>query len=357
MKKYIFLILFCFSQNIFAINLGDLVGGIGGGIAGGAINSALESLDKQFNGLLNKSLTFANACLGENYKLGVKADDICAIAGKLDNLKTNVCGQNVGLSGIKALCQAKQREFNNYISNSVVNLTEWAMLRENNNSQSPTLPNGINLNEFNKNWDINNILKNSNVVSDYLKDGKMNELNLIINYAKSYNAKSNPKDIKIENIKAPANLNEYKNGIVEYVNAQKAIFNNARPSASATLAKKKLSENENADLSQLANDIKIDYDNAKIAEIGNELALNDYKKIAIPTQEYINLLRPDLKANAIAQIQKQQAFESQTIIKIEEKWNKKYNLAKLLIDKETILAQKFDEKTAKNEIDRIANGS
>lgn len=58
-------------------------------------------------------------------------------------------------------------------------------------------------------------------------------------------------------------------------------------------------------MKKLSNQLKSDYNNAKIAEIGNALATSDYKKIVIPTQDYVKLLRKDLQAGAIAQIRRQ----------------------------------------------------
>lgn len=87
------------------------------------------------------------------------------------------------------------------------------------------------------------------------------------------------------------------------------------------------------------------------------MATSDYKKIAIPTQDYVKLLRKDLQPGAIAQIRRQQAQEVALISQIEEKWERKYNLAKLLIDKEVILSQTFDEKKAREEANRIVNSN
>lgn len=87
------------------------------------------------------------------------------------------------------------------------------------------------------------------------------------------------------------------------------------------------------------------------------MATSDYKKIAIPTQDYVKLLRKDLQPGAIAQIRRQRAQEVALISQIEEKWERKYNLAKLLIDKEVILSQTFDEKKAREEANRIVNSN
>ncbi|GAD17831.1 hypothetical protein [Helicobacter fennelliae] len=347
-----------FCGNVNAVNINS--------IAGGALNSALSSLDSKFDNLFSNSVNFANACFNTDFKLGVDTTDICALASKLDGVKVNACSvfggnYNVGLSGFRRLCNTQQKEFNDYASKGAVNFAEWAMLQEDKTSTNFTakLPNGMDLNTFNRTWDIDNILKDNsatNIVGNYLKDGKMKELSLLMDYSKSYGSKTNPSEIKVEDIKAPQDLNAYRQSIDESVKNHRAILKSANPTQSATLARTKLSKNSTADMRELTNQLKSEYDNAKIAEIGNTLAINDYKKLAIPTQEYVNSLRSDLKISAIAQIRKQQATEVALITQIEEKWEKKYNLAKLLIDKESILAQKFDEVSAKKEIEKIANG-
>lgn len=359
MKKQTLMIVlsvFLLSSNVNAVSINDVLGSVA--------NSALSSLDSRFNNLFKKSINFANVCFNTDFTLGIDTNDICALASKLDGIRANVCqvfggNYNVGISGFQRLCNAKQREFNDYVSKSVVNFAEWAMLQDKEVTTNFTakLPNGIDLNTFNKTWDINNILKNDSVVSSYLKQGSHKEVSLLMDYSKSYNSKTNPKNIKIEDVKAPPDLNTYKRNIDESVKNHRAIMQNASPTQSATLARSKLSNDSSADISELSNQLKSDYDNAKIAEIGNTLAVSDYKKIAIPTQEYIELLRPDLQLSAIAQIRKQQAQEIAIITQIEEKWDRKYNLAKLLIDKEVILAQTFDEDSAKQEVERIANGN
>ena len=173
----------------------------------------------------------------------------------------------------------------------------------------------------------------------------------------SYGAKTDIKSINMEDIKAPSSMNDYRKGIDDGIKNYRTIIKNANPSQSASLARAKLSKNNKEDMKKLSNQLKSDYNNAKIAEIGNALATSDYKKIAIPTQDYVKLLRKDLQPGAIAQIRRQQAQEVALISQIEEKWERKYNLAKLLIDKEVILSQTFDEKKAREEVNRIVNSN
>ncbi len=137
----------------------------------------------------------------------------------------------------------------------------------------------------------------------------------------------------------------------------KALIRTASPSSTSASARSLFSSDSSASTTTLLQNTKAEYDQAKIAELGRLLAISDYKKIAIPTQEYVELLRPDVRLQAIAQIQKQQAYEVAVAAQVEEKWNRKYTIAQLLIDKEQILAQEFDEDSAQSEVDSIAEGS
>ena len=347
-------------------SIDDAIGNVLGGLAGGAVGSVLGKLDQNFSNIFSKSLNFINACYGTNFKLPNSYTDACALAGELDSLKTNVCSAiggsgNVekGITGFQRLCNAKQRQFNDYVGKQAVNFAEWAVLQDNEKTTDfiAKFSSGISVATFDSNWDVNNLLKGDGIASKLLKDGKMKDLELLMDYTKSYGATTDPNKIKIEDIQAPNSMNDYRKGIDESIKNNREIYRTANPSQSAALARAKLNNNENADIKDLANKLKSDYDNAKIAEIGNVLATSDYKKIAVPTQEYVKLLRKDLQPSAIAQIRRQQAQEVAIVSQIEEKWERKYNIAKLLMDKEKILAQKFDEEAAKKEINQIANQS
>ncbi len=364
MKKLLIYVMLSF----VAINNanGDAIGNVLGGLAGGAVGSVLGKLDQNFSNIFSKSLNFINACYGTNFKLPNSYTDACALAGELDSLKTNVCSAiggsgNVekGITGFQRLCNAKQRQFNDYVGKQAVNFAEWAVLQDNEKTTDfiAKFSSGISVATFDSNWDVNNLLKGDGIASKLLKDGKMKDLELLMDYTKSYGATTDPNKIKIEDIQAPNSMNDYRKGIDESIKNNREIYRTANPSQSAALARAKLNNNEKADISDLANKLKSDYDNAKIAEIGNVLATSDYKKIAVPTQEYVKLLRKDLQPSAIAQIRRQQAQEVAIVSQIEEKWERKYNIAKLLMDKEKILAQKFDEEAAKKEINQIANQS
>ncbi|EFR47519.1 hypothetical protein HCCG_02067 [Helicobacter cinaedi CCUG 18818 = ATCC BAA-847] len=355
-------------------NIGNIVdGALNGnlnGALGGVLDSVLGKLDSQFSNIFSNSLNFINACYETDLKLdidlGIDTTDVCAMASKLDEIKVNICSlvggsgtMNKGVSGFQSLCEAKQKEFKDYVSRQANNFAEWATLQngEKTTDYNAKFASGLSVADFDSKWDINNLLKKDSTISKMLKDGKMKEIEMFMDYTKSYGAKKDIESINMEDIKAPSSMNDYRRGIDDGIKNNRTIIKNANPSQSASLARAKLSKNNKEDMQKLSNQLKSDYNNAKIAEIGNALATSDYKKIAIPTQDYVKLLRKDLQPGAIAQIRRQQAQEVSLISQIEEKWERKYNLAKLLIDKEVILSQKFDETEARKEVNRIVNSN
>lgn len=357
MKKYFLVFSLLAIINLNAVSLDDVV------------DNVLGKLDKKFDNIFSNSLSLSETCF--DTKIDFDTDfDICKIASAIDKLKIDSCsliggegGKQIGLSGANAFCNAKVKKFSDYASKQVSDFAEYASLNADDETKQflSKLPNGQDMKTYLRTWDINSITnKNSpeNQVLEYLKQGNQEVVNLFMDYAKSNGAKTDPSEIKIEDLQAPANLEEYKKGISESVKNYKKILKDTSPSDISSLVRSKIQnrkDNENnEDLAKnLVQQNKKQFDLAKNIEIGQALSAKKYEKIAIPTQEYVNGIRRDLRPEMIAKIRKQQAIEIETISQIEEKWQKKYEIAKLLADKEVILAQKFDEQGAKAEIDKI----
>lgn len=333
------------------------------------MDSVSGSLDKKFNNLFSTSLSAIETC-HFNGKFDLNTDfDICQIASKLDNLKFDACkliggqgGQQVGISGAQSFCNTKTKKFEDYASKQASDFIEFQALNLDSankaNEFSGKLPSGQDLKSYLKTWDINSVLKDdspNNVVGSYLKQGSNEVVSLVMDYAKSSGAKTTPSQIKIEDIKAPATLENYQSSINESVRNYKQILKDTNANQISSLVRSKLGGNNNDAKSaqNIVSENKKAFDLAKSAELGQALSTAEHRKFAIPTQEFVSNLRSDLQLKAIAEIRKQQAEEIAIISRIEEKWAKKYEIAKLLADKEVILAQKFDEKAARDEIDSI----
>lgn len=331
------------------------------------LDNVLGSLDKKFNNLFSSSLSAIETChFKGNFDTNTDFD-VCKIASKLDNLKFDACkliggqgGQQIGISGAQSFCNAKAKKFEDYVSKQSSDFVEYQALNIDEANKASEfagkLPSGQDVKSYLKTWDINSIFKDDNsLASSYLMQGNNEVVALIMDYSKSAGAKTNPSQIKAEDIKAPANLENYQSSINESIRNYKKILQDTSLNNISSLVRSKLSGNINDAKSaqNIVSENKKAFDLAKSAELGQALSTSGHKKFAIPTQEYVDNLRSDLKLKAVAGIRKQQAEEIAIIANIEDKWARKYELAKLLADKEVILAQQFDAKSAQDEIDKI----
>ncbi|EAI7269837.1 hypothetical protein B0619_07815 [Campylobacter lari] len=355
-NKFIFSLCFIvlLNFNLKAVSLDDVV------------DDVIGSLDKKFDNIFSDSLSLSETCYGTKFDFNIDLD-VCKIASLLDQIKFDSCsliggegGRQVGISGANLFCKAQMRKFSDYASKQASDFADYSSLNIDDESKEflAKLPNGQDVKTYLRTWDINQITnKNSpdNQVLEYLKQGKQDVVNLFMEYSKTNGAKVDPAQIKIEDLKAPETLEDYKKGITQSVRNYKKILEDTSPNNISSLVRSKIqSGSNNEDLAKkIVEDNKKQFDLAKNIEIGQVLSSSNYEKIAIPTQEYINGIRKDLRPEIIAKIRKQQAYEIAKISEIEEKWQRKYEIAKILADKEIILAQKFDEKSAKEEINKI----
>ncbi len=77
--------------------------------------------------------------------------------------------------------------------------------------------------------------------------------------------------------------------------------------------------------------------------------------IAIPTQDYINVLREDLKAPTLAKIEQQMNREARISADIMLKADQQKQIVRLTAQKAVILNEKFDRETAQKNINALIN--
>lgn len=332
------------------------------GISGTIFNSVL---DNQFGELLSASMKFMSVCF--DIDVGrLSYSDFCG----LPKFGAGICKANYSfdIGGFDSLCNAAKKEFGDYLSTQASAAVDYSF-----GNDKLKYPSGLLRSEYNLKIDVSKALEDksaTNTYGNYIKDGKMNEVMAIQEYMKTVGAKSkNVNQIKIEDLQVAKNLNAYDEAIKETTNSQINRNNELMPTKIANLAKNTMSETKNGNFSLTTTKSEFEssdekkqtlyeaYETAANIEIDNILRTSNYKKIAIPTQEYVSRLTPDLRLGAIYQIRKQQAFEVATITKIRDKWNRKRNQAELLIVKEKIMAQQFDRQTAIKEINKIADGN
>lgn len=340
--------------------------------------SAYKNISNQFTGLRSKLPSSLQQCINTDRIDGIISGigsgldnldkfrnmNICEKAKELDNLKVKICGSSqniISSSAIISMCNNAIKKFEDYSSKKIGDYSRWEAINTSKSSNSTKLPNGQTQSQYNKNWDIENVMKTKNTISSYLTNGNMIAINTIMDYAKSSSAKTDINKIQIEDIKAPQTLEKYDEGIINSViQYQSALREISAKKLSGEISKELSSSSPNnyaKVTSEYLEKQKVNFDIAKNIEISNVLANSDYKKISIPTDQYVQTMRSDLRPVLVGQIRKQQAYEVSVVSAIEEKYQKKFDIATLLADKEIIMAQSFDEESAKAQIEQIANSS
>lgn len=335
--------------------------------------TAYENINNQFKNLKSKLPSSLQQCIPDTPNVEDKFGDlnICQKASELDKLNLKVCGNKskiLNSSAISQMCNDAGKKFEDYSSKQVGDYGKWQVINTSKSkggsggsSSNHKLPNGQTQEEYNANWEISNIMKTENTVGSYLSNGNMEAVNTFMDYAKSSGAKTDISKIKIEDLPAPKTLAEYDKGITDSVIKFQSSLAEITPKKITSDIASQLANTSPSNYANVVNQYlekqKANFDIAKQIEISQALANSDYKKIAIPTEDYIKSMRDDLRPVLVGQIRKQQAYEVEVVSKIEEKYQRKYDIATLLGDKEIIMVQAFDEKTAKAQIEQIAKSA
>ena len=351
-KTKLMMIGVCFFGSLncaYAFNLGNIFQDIWG------------TLDKGTNGLVG-------VCYQPDFNIG--SFDACSILNSIGDLEVDVCSlappipgftkksKEVGLSGLKAFCDAKQRQFENVISKTASDVAENT-LEDGRISDKTTLPNGEKVKDYLKKWSVSSIAKkagSSSVVKTALAEGNQKVLSLIQDYGKSFGAKQ-IEDVKVADIKAPSDMVAYKEQVAELASS---FFENASQTSSSAISSvisagvaDKNPEEAQEYAKNYLNEKKKQFELAKANEIGQKLSVErGLNHLAIPTQEYVELQREDIQLEMIAEIRQQQLKEAQIIAEVTEKWNRREAIAEIIADKEVIMAQKFDEEEELLELEK-----
>lgn len=311
-------------------------------------------------------------------KISTGAGDICSFVNSLSELEMNVCDlapnipgfqkkqKHLGLSGLKSLCDAQVKDFSNIASTTASNVAQHYVDETGLSEDKLTLANGMKPKDFAKRWNISSVLKKqtgTNLVREYIKDGKQEELKLLMDFDSSIlGGKKDITEITIDDLKAPQTLEDYNEQRDELA---KSLYKNNDEVSTRTVSnsvKVKLSEfNDSAKakeaVNELLNNKKEQLRIARANEVGQRLRLkSDKNDLAIPTEETVQGVRRDLRPKLIAQIRKQQIREAEEIAKVNEKWDKREAMLELIAEKELIMNEKFDENSAKKEIETILAG-
>ncbi|TLD84403.1 hypothetical protein LS70_002310 [Helicobacter sp. MIT 11-5569] len=262
-----------FTNNAFAIDLGSIADSMIDNALGKFGNSVFGNLNKYSQGLLEVCYVPENINLND---LG----DICSLADTLDKLELDVCAiapsipgmkkkdRSIGLKGVKRFCRDKSKEFEDAVSVGVSGVVENVGL--DGEELKGTLPSGENVKEYLQKWDLKNVLQNSDSpVAKYFIEGKFEEVSLFMEYAKINNKPI--KDIKVDDIKAPASLEAYKNGIQEAIRTKKSLNEDLSTNSISNIIKEKVKGKKEQEATTASNEymnkVKQEFNVAKNNEI------------------------------------------------------------------------------------------
>lgn len=345
MKKFV--LFFVLSSSLMAFDLNNILNGITKDVFG--------AIDNSSQGLLG-------VCYVPQVP-NFDSLDPCEALERLESLKEDVCSlapnfpfmqkrnKEIGINGLKSLCNAQKKKFEDISKKTYENTIEYAGVGNDNAKGNKKYQEYLNTLQK---WNVSDILKEDNSISNYLKNGKLDEVALFLEYGLS--EKKSVKEINLDDLGVSKTLEEHKQNITNAINSLNGLNIDTSPNNVGSVVKAKVSGKQEK-ASEVANEylsqVKESFEIAKRAELG--FALKGVKKIPIPTQEYIESFRYDLRPKLISQIRKQEMEEVYLSAQISKKWDKRYELAKLLADKEVILAQEFDEMSARSEIEKIVN--
>ncbi|KAJ9816217.1 hypothetical protein QR412_06215 [Campylobacter jejuni] len=354
------------SINANAANIDNILGDFLGGIFSALDKSSSQSLSMCYTPESNFGLDSSGDICSIVNKL--PSMDVCSLVPEIPGFRKK--SQSVSLSGLRQLCKANTKAFSDISSSALNNVAENVIDNSTGEiSETTKLPNGKTVGSFVRSWNINNFVKEqtgkTNFVGTMLSSNNNQALRLAMDYSKSAEASGKePGDISSADIKAPKTLEDYRKGRQElaksfYSASEDVSASSISGGASLKVKGKKGKEAQSAAREYLTSK-EDDFNMAKANEIGNALSVYNANRpgnLAIPTQEYVDILRQDLQPTAVAQIRKQQLEEAEIIARITEKWDRKKAIAALVADKEVIMNEEFDNEAAQKEIDQIVSSA
>ncbi|EAJ2975639.1 TPA: hypothetical protein ACRZSB_001757 [Campylobacter jejuni] len=354
------------SINANAANIDNILGDFLGGIFSALDKSSSQSLSMCYTPESNFGLDSSGDICSIVNKL--PSMDVCSLVPEIPGFRKK--SQSVSLSGLRQLCKTNTKAFSDISSSALNNVAENVIDNSTGEiSETTKLPNGKTVGNFVRSWNINNFVKEqtgkTNFVGTMLSSNNNQALRLAMDYSKSAEASGKePGDISSADIKAPKTLEDYRKGRQElaksfYSASEDVSASSISGGASLKVKGKKGKEAQSAAREYLTSK-EDDFNMAKANEIGNALSVYNANRpgnLAIPTQEYVDILRQDLQPTAVAQIRKQQLEEAEIIARITEKWDRKKAIAALVADKEVIMNEEFDNEAAQKEIDQIVSSA
>lgn len=365
-RKILLLFLLTQLEAIDLGSLGGIVSGGSGGILGGITGNGLSSLFDAFNNISGGAvgLCYYNA----NIKNKI---DVCSQFNAINNLQQNMCSilpdigsigfqkktNYVGISGagLEQFCNSNvNNRLNNVISNLGIYDAEYRL------SDGINLPNGKNIDDY-----FSNVVNVKNIIASnketyarsILLNADQSDLKALIDMGKVSNIQS-LNDLDINSFKAPSSMSDYFNqrdGLSASITNDLII---ASPANVSGVLKQKLQNKKGSEAEKIADQYvaeineKIDVGTPKRIGLAIDVAAQS-TDLAIPTNDYVKYMKPELRPKLILKINNQIKREAMIESKIVLEDEIRKNLVSLSGQKAVIMNEKFDSSKAEQEINNL----
>lgn len=344
---------------------GGIIGGIGGGIIDNILGNSLGSLFDDFNKITGGAV---GMCY---YNGNTNNVDICSQLNVLNGLQQNMCSilpdlgafgfskktNNIGISSI-ALQQYCSATIEQKLNNMLNNMSIYDSMYSSNNT---TLPNGkSNAEYYNSVANPRNIFQSNSqsAIKNAILSGNQESIRMLVETGKSSNNLSSLNNLDTSKIKAPSTITDYNNqrdGLAASVTNDLIV---SSPSNISGVLSQKLSGKKGTQAEMTANSYVTQINSAIDAGTPKRIGLaidNARLKddIAIPTQDYVQLIRADQQPQVIYKIQQQIKREAQIQSQIVLQDSIRKNLVSLSAQKAVIMNEQFDKNKAEQEINKL----
>jgi hypothetical protein len=344
----------------------------------GDVTNAVNGINGMFGGLfdeLNKAgQGVPEACYvpAEVSTANLSKVDICSSLGTVEKLEEELCPKELpdipgfkkknntitlnANNAIKEYCNT----IKNGISSVIGNLDIYGSdLGLGGAGEQVAYPNGKSADTIDESVKVKKILSApESAANKALLSGDQTTLRALVKQTKLLGTDKDISQIKPEDFKAPQDFKAYNQQTQAVASATNSDVMMANPiSVSSGINKKIEGKTGEAARIAAANESMrlnnaIDAGTAKrIGLIMEATARPD--DIAIPTQDTINLLRPDLKIAMTAKIQQQIARQALVMAEVQQIDDARKNIVSLTAQKSVILNEKFDRDAAENYIDGL----
>ena len=339
-------------------NIGSSIGGIGSAIGGfmNSVNSNLNRLTKIINNVQDSTIGQCYVTKDVNFDVcslipSVEGSfDVCSLAPELPGLKKKSKTFSASNSNLGLYCQNKEK----YGGIGGVSTDEVDVFNKGKEAGKSKKPNRKMAGQGGSLQDSLKAGSPKNAAFRAFDQAKQEKINTTAS-----NLSKNDSDVTIEDVvaTAPENINEYYEFIdisqdtiskqsIDYTpyNFNEKIRGRLRAgtlnSVSAMSEAKKVADLLDAEAGEV-------YKN-KIADV--------FKKeefLSLPTREYIDILRDDIKIENVQKIDNQVRISSEIKAEVAKEYQKKKDLIFLTAQKAVIMNEKFDTQTAKAEVEAL----